>query len=211
LTRTLQRDEPRVPHPPFRPTRTAPALAAACLVALAACGNNDDDPFRPRATAETALASFVVYPLSGDPTLPAAIDLVGRRAVRPVLLGGSLLNFDLALDVDGQGRVVLLPPSRVATPPTGAPRTGLQVVNGGFDAIVSAPRSGYRFDSTTVVTPGQTVVIEASGATCNPTYPLHAKLVVDSVGRSAGRPVFVRMRVNPNCGFRSLEPGLPKD
>jgi hypothetical protein len=179
---------------------------------VAACGD-DVDPFAPRATAETAQFTFVVHPLSGDATQPAAIDLAGQRAVRPAIIGGSILNFDIAFDVDAQGRVLLHPPARVAVPPTGAPRTGFQTAGGGFDAITIAPRGGYTFDSTTVVAVGQAVIVEASAATCNTTYPMHAKMVIDSLGpaSAAGRLLYGRVRVNPNCGFRSLQPGLPKE
>ena len=188
----------------------APALAAALVGALAGCGG-DSNAFLGVASSETALVSFVVFPLSGDPSLPAAFDLSGRRVVRPTILGGQVLNFDLAFDLDAQGRVLVIPPARLASPPTGTSRVGLQTRDESFDGLTRAPDSGYRFDSTTVVTRGQTLAIEASAATCSSTYPMHAKLVVDSVGAvAAGRPIYMRLRVNPNCGFRSLEPGLPK-
>jgi hypothetical protein len=194
-----------VPRLPFR------SVALVSLAALAAASNDDTNAFLGVASSETALVSFVVYPLSGDPALPAAIDLSARRAVRPAILAGSVINFDLAFDLDAQGRILVIPPARLASPPSGIPRVGIQTRSESFDGLSRAPDGGYTFDSTAVVTRGQTVVVEASAATCSTTYPLHAKLVVDSVGAvAAGRPIYVRARVNPNCGFRSLEPGLPK-
>ena len=88
-------------------------------------------------------------------------------------------------------------------------RAALRVVVLADDAAAD----GSRLDRLVKDAPalGQTLAIETSGATCSTTYPLHAKLVVDSIGAAAvGRPIYVRVRVNPNCGFRSLEPGLPK-
>ena len=196
--------------PPLSP-RFLRLVAAAAVALLAAC-EDDTTSLLGTAQSETAAVGFVLVPLSGDPTLPAAIDLAGRRAVRPRLLGGTILNFDLAVDVDAQGRPVFLAPARVAIAPGGTPRTGFQTVGTQYDALERAPGGAYAYDSTLTVAIGQTVVVQAQGATCNPTYPLFAKLVVDSVvGSGAQRLVYIRSRINPNCGFRSLAPGLPKD
>jgi hypothetical protein len=187
-----------------------PALLVGGLAA--ACGDDTNALLGP-ASSETALVSFTVYPLSDEPSLPAAFDLAGRRAVRPAILGGTVVNFDLAFDLDAQGRILLIPPARLVAPPGGTPRVGLQTRAESFDGLSQAPSGGYTFDSTLVVSRGQTVAIEAAAATCSTTYPMHAKLVVDSIGTTAvggGRPIYVRVRVNPNCGFRSLDPGLPK-
>lgn len=198
-----------MPRLSFRPARLA--AAGVVLGAAAAACNNNTAPFLGVARSETALLPFVVYPLSGDPSLPAAVDLSGRRAVRPAILAGAVINFDLAFDLDTQGRILVIPPARLAAPPSGSPRVGLQTRDESFDGLTRAPESGYRFDSTAVVTRGQTVVVQTSGTACSTTYPMHAKLVVDSVGAAGvGRPIYLRLRVNPNCGFRSLEPGLPK-
>lgn len=196
--------------PPLSP-RLVRLVAAAAAPLLAACGD-DNTSLLGNASSETAAVNFVLVPLSGDPTLPAAIDFAGRRAVRPRLLGGTILNFDLAVDVDAQGRPVFLAPARVAIAPGGTPRTGFQTVATPFEAVDRAPGGSYAFDSTVTVAIGQTVVVQAQGASCSTTYPLFAKLVVDSVvGTGRERLVYVRSRINPNCGFRSLAPGLPKD
>lgn len=194
---------------PLRVIRAA-AVGGLSTFAVAACGG-DDDPFRPVATSETALASFAVVPLSGDPTLPSAVDLSARVAVRPRLLSGTVLNFDFAVDVDAQRRIILLQPGRVAVAPSGTPRTGFVTSTSAFESLGRAPNGGYQYDSVVVVTPGQTVVVQAQAATCSTTYPLYAKLVVDSVSTGADRRVYVRALINPNCGFRSLTAGLPKD
>ncbi|MDF1502523.1 hypothetical protein [Roseisolibacter sp. H3M3-2] len=189
------------------------AVAGAALLA-AACGG--EDPFAIRATLETSLDTVVVYPLRGGQSLfPTALDLFGRSAVRPALRGGVAPNFDIAFDTDAQGRVLLYPARLVASPPGGSPRTGFQVTGTAFDALDIAPNSGYRFDSLQVVTAGQTVIVEAQGVStsglyCAGTSSMHAKLVVDSVARGTGA-VHLRVRNNPNCGFRGLTAGVPKD
>jgi hypothetical protein len=190
------------------------AAVAGAALAAAACGGQD--PFAIRATLETTLDTVVLYPLSRQQSLlPSALNLFSRSAVRPALLGGVVPNFDLAVDTDAQGRVVLYPARLVASPPGGAPRTGFQTVTTTFDVLDVAPRSGYRFDSLQVAAVGQTVVIEGQGVSgtglyCGTSTPLHAKLVVDSVARATGA-VHARVRTNPNCGFRGLTAGIPKD
>ena len=74
-----------------------------------------------------------------------------------------------------------------------------------------APSSGYKYDSTTVVSVGQTVIFDSRSRFCSGLFlpNIYAKLVVDSV--SANRLIFVRLAADPNCGFRGLVPGeVPK-
>jgi hypothetical protein len=215
------------PHPAVAPApdRPAPRRAARArlLATLALAGSaavvtacSGEDPFAIRASLETTLDTLAVFPFSGpQPLLPSAIDLFGRSVVRPQLRGGVVPNFDIVVDTDAQGRVLLYPAAVVASPPGGSPRTGFQVVSGSFDALESAPRNGYRYDTLQVVTAGQVVAIEGQGISqqgiyCGTTSMLHAKLVVDSVSRATGA-AHLRVRTNPNCGFRSLKAGLPDD
>jgi len=203
------------PHPAAAPARLLATLALAGAVAVtSACSG--EDPFAIRASLETTLDTLAVFPFSGpQPLLPSAIDLFGRSVVRPALRGGVVPNFDLVVDTDAQGRVLLYPASLVASPPGGSPRTGFQVVSGSFDALETAPKSGYRFDTLQVAAVGQVIAIEGQGVSqsgiyCGTTSALHAKLVVDSVSRATGA-AHLRVRTNPNCGFRSLKAGLPDD
>jgi hypothetical protein len=209
---------------PVRPTPTRRARAprgAAVLVVVgvvtAAACSGGNDPFALRASFETSLDTLVVYPLSGtELLLPSGVDLFSGAAVRPGLRGGAYPNFDFAVDRNAQGQVVLYPAQRVAVAPAGSPRVGFSLQTVAFDALVTAPRDGYRFDSTQVVTIGQTVAIESQGVSTqglvcgSSNSPMRAKLVVDSVARTTGA-IHLRVRTNPNCGFRSLAPGLPKD
>lgn len=199
--------------------RRLSVLAACALGVLAAC-ESGDDPFRPRASLVTTLDTLVVYPFgSTEAALPSALDLLGRRAVRPAIFAGST-NFDLVLDRGPSGSVVLFPARAIAVPPSldatsGAPRTGFQLVTSGFDVLEVAPRDGYQPDTVLTVRFGQTVAIEGQGInagrlTCDASRALYAKLVVDSVSAATGA-FHVRVRTNPNCGFRSLQPGLPND
>ena len=202
----------------FRPIRLrAESLVAAALAAasLTACGG--EDPFAPRATLDTVGVAYQVYPFSNAPSLlPTAISLFGVQAVRPLIRVNQSLNFELAVDLDAQGRVRLLPPKLLVAPQGASLVTGVQIMTGTtYEALTRAPNSGYQFDSATVVTPGQVVAIQTQGAgpasiVCSTTAPMYAKLVVDSIRPSSGTQViYMRARVDPNCGFRSLETGLP--
>jgi hypothetical protein len=62
--------------------------------------------------------------------------------------------------------------------------------------------------------PGETLVIQSahnnSGDLCQFALSpyLYAKIAVDSVTLST-RTLYLRMGVDPNCGFRSFAPGIP--
>jgi hypothetical protein len=202
---------------PVPPARRGSAVLVALGVAALAAGCSGEDPFAIKAQFETTLDTLVVYPLSNpEPLLPSAVNLFSGSAVRPALVSGAYPNFDFALDRNAQGQLLLYPASRVAVAPAGSPRVGFALPTTAFDALTSAPRDGYRFDSLQVVTLGQTIAIESQGVAStgiictSATSPIRAKLILDSVARATGA-FHLRVRTNPNCGFRSLESGLPKD
>jgi hypothetical protein len=85
-------------------------------------------------------------------------------------------------------------------------------VSGTFDNVRKAPGGGYKYDSTVTVNPGQTVVVEVASDACQFSLAqlLYAKVVVDSVNADT-RQVYFRATRDPNCGFKSFAPGVPKD
>jgi hypothetical protein len=202
-------------RPTVRRRSIAVVLLGAAVAAAAACGGTD--PFAPQASYENTTVLYQVYPLSTAPTqLPTAISLFGFQSVRPAVRSNLSLNFDLALDVDASGRVRLLPPKLVVAPQAGSLATGIQIVsNSTFETLTRAPNGGYDYDSATVVRPGQVVAIQTQGAgavsvACATTTPMYASVVIDSVKPTAGTQlIYLRARVDRNCGFRSLESGIP--
>lgn len=203
--------------PPRSPRRRALApLAAVAGMFVVACGGTD--PFAPIANQTTQSAAFQVYALStASSLLPTAMSLYAFQTARPAVRSNLSLTFDVAFDVDGAGRVRLLPPKLLVAPQSAPLVTGFQIVaNTTFDALTRAPNSGYQYDSATVVSPGQVVAVQTQGAAsagvrCAIQTPMYAKLVVDSVRPAQGTSaVFFKVRVDQNCGFRSLEEGLPK-
>lgn len=178
----------------------------ASASALTACG----DPESLRAFLPTANDSYTVFALTGTPAaFPSAINTFARAVVR---VDGNA-NFDVAFDLDGQGRVIVLPVQKVVSLLGGTRRVGLRKVEGTFDAVSAAPTGTYG-DSVIVASPGEVIVAQSarngpSDACQFDISPfIYTKLVIDSVA-SATRTIFVRTVLDPNCGFRSFEAGVP--
>lgn len=180
------------------------AAALAGATSLAACG----DVNTIRADQDNTNQTFTVFALTGTPTnAPAAISFSNKSTTR---IDGSLA-FDLAFDLTKAGAPMLLPLAQVGTPVSGARTIGLLKVAGTFESITEAPRTGYTFDSTMVVVPGQVVVVQSQEANCSYSFTpyIFTKIVIDSVNVPA-RALYGRTLINLNCGFRSLAPGTPK-
>jgi hypothetical protein len=187
-------------------------LAAATLAAgsLLACG----DPNAPRATLATYTDTLAFYALNGSPRgAPSALRLIGGVAGAPAVAPDASFSFDVALDIDDQGRPVLLPVRAVASPFSSAHSVGLQRSKEAFEKVTRAPTSGYQHDTATTVSFGETVLIEAADAAVCSTFlstgVLYGKIVVDSVNLDTRR-LYARVTADPNCGYRSFEPGVPK-
>lgn len=191
----------------FRPLFAAAALTAA----FTACG----DPYAVEAQFAVVSDTFAVFSLNdAPPGAPTAISLFASLNGVPAVTAGPSFAFDVAVDVAGTGTVTLIPNSRVGNGMVVPHRVGLQVVEGTFDALTRAPAGGYKYDSLLVVTPGQVVAVQASDPVACPVpylgTSIYGKLIVDSIRPSPTR-VFFRSTVDPNCDFRSLLPGVPKD
>jgi hypothetical protein len=190
-------------HSPRR-CRLAQLLALTGLVAgVAAC----DDPFKIQASFQNENQSFTIAALTGaDVSAPAGLYLDGKTIVR---IAGDF-SFDIAFDIDAQGKPVFIPVGMVGTPLTGAKPIGFQRITGGYDNLSEAPKTGYHFDSTMVVNPGAAIAIQAQSSNCtlSLTPYIFAKVVIDSVN-PATRMLYGRTVINLNCGFRQLTTGLP--
>lgn len=183
---------------------TRVAAAAWAGICLAACGGTD--PYAPKASYSTVETTFLVYPLNAAPPGQAsALDLRNVAAVRPAVSTTGAPTFDLAIDRVG-GVVRYLPP-KLVTAALSTPQTGFQLVGTPFDSLFDAPGGTYVRDSAFTVPVGRTVVVQATTSVCTTTAPIYAKLVVDSIASSGG--IYVRARIDPNCGFKSFRSGVP--
>ncbi|GAC1685253.1 MAG: hypothetical protein NVS9B3_03550 [Gemmatimonadaceae bacterium] len=184
------------------------ALAAACCALLAACG----DPFAAKATFDTTTDTLQVWALNQPPgtfPYPNALFTPTRSLVR----AEQGQQFDIAFDIDRDGRILLLPNRRVLGPLAFGHSVGLQRSAVPYDSLTTAPSSGFLYDSTAVAARGDTFILQSSAAGfCSyyaPAPLIYAKLVIDSV-RLRDRSIFLRLRTDPNCGFRSLAVGRPR-
>jgi hypothetical protein len=195
--------------------RRTRALSFSILTAAAGGLAGCDDPIGFQAGIGTLTDTFTVFALSGTPSsVPVALSTTDRLAVRMA----DNLGFDLAFDIDATGDVRAFPvrqvqPFRVIAgllQPTH--RVGIQKSTTTFDNLTRAPSGGYNYDSVTVVRAGETLVVEVQASQCSFTFSpnLYTKIAIDSV-YTASRSIRMRTVHDPNCGFRSFKPGIPKD
>lgn len=187
------------------PTRLMRVVVVALATVLVACG----DPTRPKATTVNLLLNYSVYGLTGAP--PATANAMN------LFIGPSradaTFNFDVALDLDATGKILVYPVRAVAGPLAGLvpTRVGLQTISGSFESVREAPERGYDTLNVKSITPGTVVVAELVDLVqglC--IYSLngsstYAKFVVDSVNATTRR-FYVRSVGDANCGYRSLVP-----
>jgi len=186
------------------------ALFAPSLALLAGCG----DPLRVVASEPVFIGDLSVYALSSaPPTYPSAINTPFATTV-PVDGNG---NFDVALDLNAEGHVVVYPVRAVLTPVLGSHRVGLRRVPGVFGAVLSAPTGEYPSDSVIVTLGiGDVLVIEAERTRGSDfcsfalSRNIYSKLSVRAVDPATGI-ISLSFAVNPNCGFRSFEEGIPRN
>ena len=82
--------------------------------------------------------------------------------------------------------------------------------------LPNAPTGEYEADDPLVLNVGEVAVIEArrnrGGDICTFAISpnIYSKIVIDSVS-SGTNAIWFRIVANPNCGFRSFAPGLPKN
>ncbi len=191
----------------FRPKLQLAAIAAATLlVAAAACGNFTGVP----ASLPTVADSGVLYALNGAPPgAPSALHMYSGT----LIAADANFFFDIAFDINAAGSVVVLPQRAVASALASTHTVSLQTVPESYDAILSAPKSGYRADTALVVGVNQTVLVQsqdpnACGVSLSGTT-LYGKLVITAIDRTA-RQLRVLYTVDPNCGFVSFASGVPK-
>lgn len=187
--------------------RLALLATMSVVTVLSACGNIAS----LKATIPTYVDTLSLWSLSGTPpSYPNAISITTRQIVRV----DGFAAFDIALDIDANGKAVVYPVKLVVAVPGGTRAVGLQRVSGTFDTVLAAPTTGYETDSALVMAPGEVVAVQSphngSGDICQFSISpnVYAKITVDSVNL-ASRVLYLRMGFDPNCGFRSFATGIP--
>jgi len=178
----------------------------ACASVLTAC----DDPALLRAQLPTVEDVYTIFALTGTPAAyPSGINTYARA---PVRVDGNA-NFDVAFDIDQDGHAVLHPVQKIVSSISSAKRVGLRKVAGTFAEVTLAPTGVYS-DSAVVASEGDIIVVQStrngSGDVCqfNIAPYIYTKVLVDSIAVDT-RTVVIQTVMDPNCGFRSFEAGIP--
>jgi hypothetical protein len=148
-----------------------------------------------------------LWALVGTPvSTPSGYSVEGSRRVRTDLS----VDFDFAYNVEPGGNHVFLPRAALGIDTANAVKPGFQIRNESFEAITTPPSSGFTTDVPVPISVGQRYVVRSriTAACSNLGVPKYAKLEIVEFD-DAARIVAFRVLVNDNCGFRSLEPGLP--
>src|SRR5207237_7711891 len=179
-------------------------LAFVVCAILASCGN----PFGlPAAFLTNLVDTVTLYALSGTPvSQPSGYLIYGGNQVRTDLSS----QLDFAFDIDTADQAVLLPTAALKL----TAGSGFQISPLAFDSIKIAPVTGYNHSTAFVVSEGDVILAQSSrgnalSCTFNIINPLYAKLHVIAIDDSSRTINFEILR-DSNCGYRGLEPGLPR-
>jgi hypothetical protein len=151
-----------------------------------------------------------LYAMNGTPvTQPVALSVRSATAVRI----DALFLFDIAFDLDAAGVVQVLALSRVANELVATHRVGMQIAASSFVSTLKAPTGGYAYDTVMALPIGKTMLLDIVEQNCATSFlgpNIRAKIGVDSVNTTT-RAIYLHILSNPNCGFRALTQGEPKD
>jgi hypothetical protein len=183
-----------------------PLLLILFVGALAIAGCSDSNGL-PDATVPNAERTDTLWALVGTPvSTPSGYTIDGTRRVRTDLS----IDFDFAYNVLPDGRHIFLPRAALGIDTANTVNPGFRPRSESFEAITQAPSDGYITEDPVVIAVGDRYVVRSRLTCVNFGVPKYAKLEVLSFDEPT-RIVTFRVLANDNCGFRSLEPGLPDE
>ena len=183
-------------------------VAVAAVAAIVACG----DVTAFKASIPNDERSLTVYAMNGtSPSLPSAVSVRTGALVRI----DPTWQFDLAFDMDDFGFVTVRSVKAVASELSSVNRVGFRLDSvHPYDEITVAPTSGFAYDTSVVLLGGRVLLIDVIDPSCQGRsflgFNIRAKLKVDSIDIPK-KSITFRMLRNPNCGFKGLTEGLPKE
>jgi hypothetical protein len=194
-----------------RPTlRRALRTALPAVLALAC----SDNPILPPAQVPVAEQQITLYGLTGTPVnTPSGYNMIQLVEVRL----DQTNDFDFALEIAPESTLGLGTGGTLAAAllPRGyfgfAPDGGLQrLPDQPLDSIHIAPETGYERNFPVRIDSGAVLVAASRIQFCNFNVyrPKYAKLEIRQLDYGARRAV-IRVVLDPNCGYRSLDPGIP--
>jgi hypothetical protein len=178
------------------------SLVAAGL--LAACSN---DNLLPVASAENLLDTVTMGALrSTSVETPSAFSVFLSGAFRTDVAGNPTPDF--LYDIDSVRGPAFYPAEAAGIVPPASTNPGLKRMHVPFDSIKIADQNGYVNDSLVPIDSGAVFEVR-SLITCGTGTPYYGKIEITSIDSAAHTVTFLA-RMNTNCGYRGLEPGIPK-
>ncbi len=179
------------------------ATASAMLV-VAACNN----PLAlPEAVAGNFVDTLTLHALRGTPIdTPSGYNIALRL---PARTDRGSEPFDFAFDIDADDIPLIFPTRALGLGSASA----IKMSDRAFAEITVAPLDDYELDSALVVGVDSIFVVRSVPTTfacifflgALPRYGKFRVLDIDPVNRQ----ITLEALVNVNCGYRSLEPGIP--
>lgn len=178
--------------------------AATAALAVMAC----DNPLAlPTPLDGNFVDTLTLHALQGTPITSPSGYSVSLRA--PARTDRALERFDFAFDIDADNRPLIFTTGALGL----AAASAVQMSDRRFDDIDIAPLDDYDTDSALTVGVDSIFIMRSAPTTSGcpfflgalPRYGKFRVLAVDPVERA----ITFQALVNINCGYRSLEPGLP--
>ncbi|HSB55956.1 MAG TPA: hypothetical protein VLD58_16450 [Gemmatimonadales bacterium] len=185
-------------------------MGATLLVFAAVVGACSDPNALADASVTNEVDTVTLWSLSHGPlTQPTAYSINARNGVRTYEAGSA---FEFVFDVTPTDAPIFIPTDLLGLLGTNAIKPGLKRPAAGatFDLMTKAPSNGYIVADTIPVVVGDLFYIRTSVSTCSIlSVPLYGKMEVLAVD-TAAKTVTIQVLANQNCGYRSLNIGLPK-
>lgn len=178
-------------------------LTLAAALAVWACGSGSNLPV---ASVLNFVDSTELGAITGTSlSTPSAFSIPDHQAVRT----DRSSAFDFAFELVG-GQAQLLPLKYLGVSSGSGVNPGLQFTAIPFDSIKTAEKNNYITDSVVVVKPGDVLFARSRLVCTSLSVPQYGKLEILAVDTVA-RTLRFKYLVNNNCGYASLQPGLPRD
>ena len=188
------------------PLRLVPLilLGTAASAALAGCGG--DITLGP-AIFENRTDTLQIWAATGTPVFRPSAYIISTKSTARL---DQISYFDFLYDITPTGEHILLPLAAVASTGTAIGNPGLLPTTTPYDSILIAEQTGYVTADTLPIRVGDIFYARSRpSSVCFLGIPYYAKLQVLSI-KEEDRSLFLQILSNVNCGYRSLEPGLPK-
>ena len=180
-------------------------LGTGALSAAAAGCGSELSLFPP--VFENRTDTLQLWAATGTPVFRPSAYLISNRSAARL---DQLSYFDFVYDITPSGEHVLLPLAAVA--PTGrvSGNPGLLPTTTPYDSILVAEQTGYLTADTVPIRVGDIFYARSQPSpTCFLGIPYYAKLQIIAMNEP-DRTIWIKVLSNINCGYRSLEPGLPE-